>query len=68
MAARSQPGVWDLLTLGGTIAGCVVGGIVLGWLIDRAAGTLPVFILVGLALGIVAGVMAVYSKIRSYLS
>jgi F0F1-type ATP synthase assembly protein I len=68
MATRSQPNVWDLLTLGGTIAGCVVGGIVLGWLIDRAAGTLPVFILVGLGIGIVAGIMAVYSKIRSYLS
>jgi F0F1-type ATP synthase assembly protein I len=68
MATPSQPSVWDLLTLGGTIAGCVVGGIVLGWLIDRAAGTLPVFILVGLGIGIVAGVLAVYSKIRIYLS
>ena len=68
MAAKSQPSAWDLLTLGGTIAGCVVGGIVLGWLVDRAAGTIPVFILVGLGLGIVAGIFATYSKIRSYLS
>ena len=68
MAARSQPNAWDLLTLSGTIAGCVVAGIVAGWLIDRAAGTLPVFIMVGLGIGIVAGVLAAYSKIRSYLS
>jgi F0F1-type ATP synthase assembly protein I len=68
MATPSQPSAWDLLTLGGTIAGCVVGGIVLGWLIDRAAGTIPVFMLVGLGLGIVAGIFATYSRIRSYLT
>jgi len=68
MATRSQPSAWDLLTLSGTIAGCVVAGIVAGWLVDRAAGTLPVFILVGLGVGMVAGGLAAYGKIRSYLS
>jgi len=68
MATRPQPGAWDLLTLGATIAGCVVGGVLLGWLVDRAAGTVPVFLLVGLGLGVVAGVLAAYGKIRSYLS
>ncbi len=68
MAARSQPSVWELLTLGTTLAACVVGGVGLGWLVDRVAGTLPVFLLVGLGLGIVAGMMIAYQRIRPYLS
>ncbi len=68
MAARSQPSAWDLLTLGATNAVCVVGGIGIGWLVDHAAGTLPVFILVGLGLGIVAGCLITYRRIRPYLS
>jgi F0F1-type ATP synthase assembly protein I len=68
VATRSQPSAWELVTLGGSIAGCVVGGILAGWLIDRAAGTVPVFILIGLFAGIVAAGLVTYSKIRIYLS
>lgn len=68
MAGRSQPSAWELVTLGGALAGSVVGGLVIGWLVDRAAGTTPVFILVGLGIGIVAGIYTAYSKIRTYLS
>ena len=68
MAARSQPSVWELLTLGTSLAACVVGGGAIGWLVDRAAGTLPVFLLVGLGLGIVAGIVIAYRRIRPYLS
>jgi F0F1-type ATP synthase assembly protein I len=36
------------------LALCLVLGLGLGWLLDRAVGTSPVFLLVGLLLGIVA--------------
>jgi F0F1-type ATP synthase assembly protein I len=68
VTARSQPSAWELLTLGTSLAACVVAGVVLGWLVDRAIGTLPVFLLVGLALGIAAGIMITYRRIRPYLS
>ncbi len=68
MATRSQPSAWELVTLGTANAVCVVGGIGLGWLVDHFAGTLPVFILLGLALGIVAACMITYRRIRPYLS
>ena len=45
----------DLIGLGGLLVGAVVGGLVLGALLDNAAGTAPAFTLAGIALGIVAG-------------
>lgn len=68
LGTRSQPSAWDLLTLGATTAACVVGGLGLGWLVDNAAGTEPVFLFVGLGLGIAAGCLISYFKIRPYLS
>jgi F0F1-type ATP synthase assembly protein I len=68
VATRSQPSAWDLLTLGASIACCVVAGLAVGWFADRAAGTTPVFIMVGLGLGIVAACLIAYGKIRSFLS
>lgn len=53
--------------LGGTIAGCVVGGSVLGLLADSALGTSPALLLVGLGLGILSAVLITYTKVRSYL-
>jgi len=68
VAARSQPSAWDLLTLGTTNAVCVVAGGGLGWLVDHVAGTTPVFILVGLALGVAVACLITYRMIRPYLS
>ena len=68
MGTPTRPGVWELLGLGAGIAACVVGGIGIGWLVDWAVGTVPVFMLIGLCLGIAAGVLMGYGKIRSYLS
>ena len=48
----------DLVGLGGLLAGAVVAGMVLGLLVDDAAGTSPAFTLVGIALGIVVGASA----------
>ena len=57
----------DLLGLGGLLAGCVVAGTVLGYVLDQAAGTSPVFTLVGIALGMVAGAVGFWAKVRSAL-
>ena len=57
----------DLIGLGGLLAGAVVGGTVIGYLLDDAAGTTPVFTLIGLALGMVAGAVAFWARVRSAL-
>lgn len=66
MAGRTL-GVWDLVTLGGTLLGCLVGGLVVGLLLDQWRDTLPVFTLVGIALGIVSGSVVTYVRIREFL-
>ena len=57
----------DLLGLGGLLVGAVVGGTVLGYLLDQALGTTPVFTLVGIALGMVGGGVAFWLRVRSAL-
>jgi F0F1-type ATP synthase assembly protein I len=57
----------DLVGLGGMLAGTVVIGMVLGLLVDHAAGTQPAFTLVGLAIGIAAGAVAFWLRVRSVL-
>lgn len=37
---------------------CLGLGLFGGWLVDRALGTLPLFMFIGLVLGIAAGVVA----------
>jgi F0F1-type ATP synthase assembly protein I len=57
----------DLVGLGGMLAGAVVLGLVLGLLLDQAAGTSPAFTLVGIGLGIAAGIVAFWVRVRSVL-
>jgi F0F1-type ATP synthase assembly protein I len=57
----------DLVGLGGMLAGAVVVGLVVGLLLDHAADTSPAFTLVGISLGIVAGVAAFWVRVRSVL-
>jgi F0F1-type ATP synthase assembly protein I len=57
----------DLVGLGGMLAGAVVVGMVVGLLLDHVAGTSPAFTLVGLALGIAAGIAAFWVRVRSVL-
>jgi F0F1-type ATP synthase assembly protein I len=57
----------DLVGLGGMLAGAVVLGLVLGLLVDKATGAEPTFTLVGIALGIAAGVVAFWVRVRSVL-
>lgn len=51
---RGRSDVSRLLTIGIVLALCLVAGLAAGWVVDAAVGTAPVFLLVGLLLGIVA--------------
>ena len=57
----------DLIGLGGLLAGSVIAGLVLGYLVDAAAGTAPVGVLVGIGLGILAGCVGFVVKVRAAL-
>lgn len=66
-ADPNRPDVSSLLTLGIVLALCLVLGLGLGWLLDSAAGTSPVFLLVGLLLGIVAAACYTVASFRRQL-
>ncbi len=53
--------------MGVVIAAELLAGLALGWLIDRLAGTTPIFLLVGVLLGIVAAVSYTVVEFRKYL-
>jgi F0F1-type ATP synthase assembly protein I len=57
----------DLLGLGGILVAGVVGGLVIGLLVDEAAGTRPLWTLVGIALGIVLAAAAFVVRVRDAL-
>jgi F0F1-type ATP synthase assembly protein I len=57
----------DLVGLGGLLAGAVVVGLVIGLLVDDRAGTSPTFTLVGIGVGIVAGIAGFWVRVRSAL-
>ncbi|HUR07647.1 MAG TPA: AtpZ/AtpI family protein [Nonomuraea sp.] len=44
-----------------------VGGCALGWLVDSQLDTTPIFILLGLVLGLVCGVLATWRDVSDYL-
>lgn len=64
---RSGADLSTLLTLGIVSALCLVVGLGLGWLLDTAVGTSPVFLLVGLLLGIVAACCYTVAEFRKQL-
>jgi F0F1-type ATP synthase assembly protein I len=61
------PELSDLLSFGVTTAACLVVGLLLGWLVDAALDTLPVFTLIGLALGIVGSGLYIYGEFKKFL-
>jgi F0F1-type ATP synthase assembly protein I len=45
---------------------CLILGGALGWLADRALGTLPLFMLIGLLAGAALGVIGTRAELRRY--
>ena len=63
----ARPGAVVLIGLGVMDALLVAIGMAAGWTIDRHLGTSPLFVLVGLALGVALCVVATYTEIKKYL-
>lgn len=60
------PELGDLLSMGMTLALCVVVGFGLGWLGDLAVGTFPLIAMIGLGLGVVAATFYVVKQFKRY--
>jgi F0F1-type ATP synthase assembly protein I len=57
----------DLIGLGGLLAAAVIAGTLLGLLLDQALGTDPVFTMVGVFLGILAGGLGFWARVHAAL-
>lgn len=60
------PDLSTLLGLGVALAAYLVVGLGLGWLVDKMLDSLPVFTLIGLALGIVGACVQVYAQFKKF--
>jgi F0F1-type ATP synthase assembly protein I len=47
-------------TIGGYVAACILGGLVLGLLVDRIVGTSPLFLITGVVVGFVLSFYFIY--------
>jgi F0F1-type ATP synthase assembly protein I len=64
----ARPLGWSaLVNMGLVIAAQLVAGFLLGWLVDSLVGTKPVFLLIGLLLGIAGAVSYTVVEFRQYL-
>ena len=57
----------DLIGLGGLLAGSVIACTAVGYVVDLALDSTPAFTLVGIALGMVAGGVGFWLRVRSAL-
>ncbi len=53
--------------MGAVIAAVIAVGMGLGWVVDVLVNTVPIFIMVGLALGIVGAAAYTVTQFRKYL-
>lgn len=57
----------ELLGLGSLLVGCLVVGLGVGWFLDDRLDKAPVFTLLGIAVGLAAGIWVSWLRIRQYL-
>lgn len=57
----------EFLTLGLSVAVTVLAGGAAGYFLDRWLGTSPLFVLIGVALGVTAAVLMTVARVRKYL-
>ena len=66
-APKPLPGATAFLSMGLAAAVCVGVGLGIGILVDSALHTAPIFLLIGLALGVAVAALSVIKQIRAYL-
>jgi hypothetical protein len=64
---KPLPGALAFLGLGTTVAGCVAAGVVLGIFLDNRFHTSPLFLVIGLVLGVGSAVATVFSQVKRFL-
>jgi F0F1-type ATP synthase assembly protein I len=65
--ARESLGWSNLLGMGAVVAVLLVGGVVVGWLLDGVWHTSPIMVIVGVFLGIAVGITYTIVQIRPFL-
>jgi F0F1-type ATP synthase assembly protein I len=64
---RQRPvGIMVFAQLGLLNALCLLGGMAAGWGVDRWLGTLPLFLFVGLVIGIGVGAYLTWREVKDY--
>jgi F0F1-type ATP synthase assembly protein I len=63
---KERPGIMEFAGLGLMNAICLAGGLAGGWFLDQALGTLPLFLFLGLVLGIAVGVVATRAELKRF--
>jgi F0F1-type ATP synthase assembly protein I len=66
--AREELGWSALLGMGAATAAVLVVGGAVGWLIDSLLSTSPIFLLVGVAVGIIGACSYTIAQFRKYMS
>ena len=67
MSQPNGPELATLLGMGATTAAFLLVGLGLGWLLDEMLDSLPVFVLIGLALGVVCASGYVYLQFKKFM-
>jgi Putative F0F1-ATPase subunit Ca2+/Mg2+ transporter len=63
---KERPTILQFAGIGMLNALCLGIGLIGGYFVDQALGTLPLFLFIGMILGIAGGVMATRSEIKRF--